>query len=253
MQDQSGSYVAPALENPDQVALFLDLDGTILDIAQAPTEVTTPPGLVQALRRLQDKLDGAVAILTGRRIEDMDRLLAPLRLPAAGVHGGEFRLDPEGAVEIGRVEVPARLVEAVKDFAASIPGLLFEHKGISIAVHYRAVPQMQPVLEAGLRRLLDHHAGLELSHGRRVFELVPEGTTKGTALARLMRSPRFRERMPVVIGDDKPDEAALAAAAKLGGLGLKVAGEHFSSGGAHFKGPGEVRRWLHDLAEALDR
>lgn len=254
MQDRSGSSNAPALKDPSRVALFLDLDGTVLDIAQAPAEVTTPPDLTPALRRLQAKLDGAVAILTGRKIADVDRLLAPLRLPAAGVHGSEFRLDPDGDIEIGSSTVPAALVDAVEDFVSSIPGLLVEHKDISIAVHYRAVPQMASELQAELRRLLDRHANqLVLSHGRRVFELVPEGASKGTALARLMQNRRFRERIPVVIGDDMSDEAALAVAAELGGLGLKVRGEHFASGETHFGGPSEVRNWLRDLAETLDR
>jgi trehalose 6-phosphate phosphatase len=253
MQDQSGSFDAPTLADPDKVALFLDLDGTVLDIAQVPEEVTTPPDLTAVLGRLQARLGGALAVLTGRKIEDVDRLLSPLRLPAAGVHGSEIRFEPEGKIETGSREVPAGLVEAVRDFVAATPGLLLEHKGISIAVHYRAVPKMQPALETELRRLLDHHGSrLALSHGRRVFELVPEGATKGTALARLMRSPRFRQRVPVVIGDDQPDEAALAAAAELGGLGLKVEGEHFPAGGTHFKGPGEVRAWLRTLAERPD-
>jgi trehalose 6-phosphate phosphatase len=253
MQDQSGGFDAPTLADPDKVALFLDLDGTVLDIAQVPEEVTTPPDLTAVLGRLQARLGGALAVLTGRKIEDVDRLLSPLRLPAAGVHGSELRFEPEGGIETGSREVPARLVEAVRDFVAATPGLLLEHKGISIAVHYRAVPTMQPVLETELRRLLDHHGSrLALSHGRRVFELVPEGATKGTALARLMRSARFSQRVPVVIGDDQPDEAALATATELGGLGLKVEGEHFRAGGTHFKGPAEVRKWLADLAERLE-
>lgn len=254
MQDRSGSVHAPTLNDPARIALFLDLDGTVLDIAEAPAEVMAPPDLAPALRRLQMNLGGAIAILTGRKIADVDRLLFPLVLPAAGVHGSEFRSEPEGDVEIGSGEVPAPLVEAVERLVASMPGLLLEHKGISIAVHYRSVPAMQPVLETELLRLLHHHGSrLVLSHGRRVFELVPEGTSKGTALARLMRSPRFRERTPIVIGDDMADETALVAAAEFGGLGLKVEGEHFSPGDTHFKGPSDVRRWLRDLAERLER
>jgi trehalose 6-phosphate phosphatase len=254
MQEQSRSFEAPTLKDPNKVALFLDLDGTVLDIARAPAEVTTPPDLTAALQRLQAKLGGAIAILTGRKIADVDRLLSPLSLAAAGVHGSEFRSEPHGAIEIGGSEVPAPLVEAVEGFVASVPGVTLEHKGISIAVHYRAVPAMQAVLESELRRLLDHHPSrLELSHGRRVFELVPEGASKGTALARLMQTPRFRGRLPIVIGDDLPDETALTAAAELGGRGLKVAGEHFPGDGTHFKSPSDVRRWLRDLAERLER
>jgi trehalose 6-phosphate phosphatase len=250
MQEQSGAFEAPSLRDLNNVALFLDLDGTVLDIAPAPTEVIAPAELTLALRRLQARLGGAIAILTGRKIADIDRLLSPLRLSAAGVHGSEFRSEPEGAIEIGGSEVPAPLVEAVERFVSSVPGLALEHKGISVAVHYRAVPEMQAEVESELRRLLQHHRNrLELSHGRRVFELVPEGASKGTALARLMQTPQFRARRPIAIGDDAADEAALAAAVELGGVGLKVAGEHFRSGGAHFKSPSEVRRWLWDLAE----
>jgi trehalose 6-phosphate phosphatase len=250
MQEQSRSFEAPTLRDLRKVALFLDLDGTVLDIAPAPTEVIAPAELTLALRRLQARLGGAIAILTGRKIADVDRLLSPLRLPAAGVHGSEFRSEPDGGIEIGGDQVPAPLVEAVERLVSSVAGLTLEHKGISLAVHYRAVPGMQAVLESELRRLLEHHRNrLELSHGRRVFELVPEGASKGTALARLMRTPQFRARRPIAIGDDAADEAALAAAVELGGIGLKVGGEHFRGGGTHFKNPSHVRRWLQDLAE----
>ena len=144
MQDQNRSFDTPTLADPDKVALFLDLDGTVLDIAQVPEEVTTPPDLTAVLGRLQARLDGALAVLTGRKIEDVDRLLSPLRLTAAGVHGSEIRFEPEGNIETGHREVPARLVEALQEFVAATPGLLLEHKGISIAVHYRAVPRCNP-------------------------------------------------------------------------------------------------------------
>jgi trehalose 6-phosphate phosphatase len=242
------------LDNPDRIALFLDLDGTLLDIAGAPTEVTTPPSLVPALGRVGAALDGAMAILTGRTIADVDRLLAPLRLAAAGVHGNEFRSDPDGPVEVTSDTVPAPVVEAVRRIVAATPGLLLEQKDISIAVHYRGAPDAQSALEGELHDVLARgDSGLVLSHGRRVFELVPRGATKGTALQRLMRRPRFAGRIPVVVGDDMPDETALAAAAELGGVGLKVAGEHFASGATHFGGPGEVRRWLDELAERFGR
>ena len=251
MQDQSGSFDAPTLADPDKVALFLDLDGTVLDIAQVPEEVTTPPDLTAALGRLQARLDGALAVLTGRKIEDVDRLLSPLRLTAAGVTGAKSVLSRK--VTSRPAVVRFRRGSSRRSRNLSPRPLVLLEKGISIAVHYRAVPKMQPALETELRRLLGRYGSrLALSHGRRVFELVPDGATKGTALARLMRSPRFRQRVPVVIGDDQPDEAALTVAAERGGLGHKVGGEHFHAGGTHFKGPGEVRKWLAELAERLE-
>lgn len=225
----------------------------MLDIVAAPEGVATPLGLTATLGRLQQTLDGAVAILTGRKIDEVDRLLAPLRLTAAGVHGGELRFEPEGETEVASAAVPAPLAEAVERLARSIPGVTVEHKGIAVALHYRAVPAMEGVLEKELQGLLDAHTNrLVLSHGRRVFELAPASSTKGTALARLMQLPSFQGRRPVMIGDDSPDEAALETAKHLGGLGLQVRGEHFKKGAIDFRSPKHVRRWLQDLAEVLE-
>ena len=225
----------------------------MLDIAAAPRGVSTPIGLTSTLGRLQQALDGAIAILTGRRIEEVDRLLTPLRLTAAGVHGGELRFAPEGRIEVAGGPVPTALVDRLERLAGSIPGVEVEHKGIAVALHYRAVPAMQPVLEKELQGLLDTHTNhLVLSHGRRVFELAPASSTKGTALARLMQLPSFQGRRPVMIGDDLPDETALETATRLGGLALKVRGEHFENGTLQFRDPAHVRRWLYHLAETLE-
>lgn len=242
------------IENPDTVALFLDLDGTLFDIADVPAEVSAPAGLSSTLARLQRTLGGALAILTGRKIDEVDRLLAPARIAAAGVHGAELRLQPDGAIEVTSASVPESLVAAVERLASSIPGVLVEHKGVAITVHYRAVPAMEPVLETELRSLLDaHDTRLVLSHGRRVLELMPQASTKATALERLMLQPPFRGRHPVMIGDDLPDESALATAVSLGGTALTVAGEHFRGGDSNFAGPKQVRRWLEDLAIVFER
>jgi trehalose 6-phosphate phosphatase len=241
------------IEQPGNVALFLDLDGTLLDIAAAPTEVSAPAGLGATLAALQRHLGGALAILTGRKIDEVDRLLAPTRLIAAGVHGAEFRLAPDSEIEVVSASVPAPLVAAVERLASTIPGVLVEHKGVAIALHYRAVPDKEPQLEAGLRDLLDaHETRLELSCGRRVLELTPQAASKATALERLMQMPPFRGRLPVMIGDDVPDESALEAAERLGGRGLKVAGEHFRGNGVDFTGPAQVRLWLTELATTLE-
>jgi len=242
------------IEDPRSVALFLDLDGTLFDITDVPADVSAPAGLSDTLAYLQRTLGGAVAILTGRKIDEVDQLLAPVRTPAAGVHGAELRLQPNGKIEVNSALVPESLVRAVDRLASSIPGVLVEHKGVAITVHYRAVPAMEPVLETELRGLLDaHDTRLVLSRGRRVLELMPQASSKATALKRLMQEPPFRGRCPVMIGDDLPDEAALATAVTLGGTALKVAGEHFRGGESDFAGPKQVRRWLEDLAMALER
>jgi trehalose 6-phosphate phosphatase len=242
------------IDDPAGVALFLDLDGTLLDIASAPTDVSAPIGLSATLQRLQRTLSGAVAVLTGRTIDDADRLLAPVKLAGAGVHGGELRFEPEGEIEVISGSVPAPLVAAVEKLARSIPGVFVEHKGIALAVHYRAAPAFEPMLETELRGLLDAHANrLVLSQGRRVLELAPRTSTKGTALKQLMQMQPFQGRRPVMIGDDMSDEAALDVAASLGGMGLKVGGEHFRGGGTHFSGPAQVRSWLQDLATTLEK
>ena len=241
------------IEQPGNIALFLDLDGTLLDITAVPTDVSAPAGLSATLDALQRRLDGAVAVLTGRKIDEVDRPLAPARLTAAGVHGAEFRSNPQGRIEVVSASVPTALVSAVERLASSIPGVLVEHKGIAIAVHYRAVPDMEPLLEAELRGLLDaHEARLELSCGRRVLELTPRASSKATALERFMRQPPFRGRRPVMIGDDLPDEPALDAAVRLEGIGLKVGGEHFREKGSDFTGPAQVRNWLERLAATLE-
>jgi trehalose 6-phosphate phosphatase len=202
---------------------------------------------------LQQALGGAIAILTGRKIEEVDSLLAPLRLIAAGVHGGELRFAPEGRIEVTGGPVPAALIDGLERLARSIPGVVVEHKGIAVTLHYRAVPAMESVLEKELQGLLDTHTTrLVLSHGRRVFELAPANSTKGTALARLMQLPSFQGRRPIMIGDDSADEPALETATRLGGLAFKVRGEHFENGAIQFRNPAHVRRWLRHLAETLD-
>lgn len=160
---------------------------------------------------------------------------------------------PEGQTEIECGPIPEPLAKAVEQLAHSIPGVLVEHKDIAIALHYRAVPAAEQTLGEKLQDLLDTHANrLVLSRGRRVLELAPANLTKATALARLMQLPNFRNRRPVMIGDDLPDEAALEVATRLGGLGLRVKGEHFERGAISFHDPAHVRRWLDQLADTLE-
>jgi trehalose 6-phosphate phosphatase len=234
------------------VALFLDLDGTLIDIAPTPQTVIVPHGLASLLGDLTQRLGGALAIVTGRPIADVDRFLAPLVPVAAGVHGAEIRTDCCGHIQLTAAAIDPALIAAVRAFAETEPGVVVESKHASIAVHYRLAPSAEPRIEAALQRILAHGPDhLILCRGRKVFEIVPRHVSKGAALETLLKLPAFRGRHPVMIGDDISDQSAFAAATRLGGCGLKVAGEHFNRAEAFFSGPAEVRGWLATLSRAL--
>jgi trehalose 6-phosphate phosphatase len=235
--------------DPSEWALFIDIDGTLLDMAPTPDAVVVPPGLVHVLKLLMQKFGGAVALSTGRQVCDADRLFAPLKLTMSGVHGTQVRTAPEAETTMLAPLASPELVQAVICVASRFPAVLVEQKGAGIAVHYRNAPDAGPMLKLELTRIVSPRDHLVLRPGRKVLEIVPKGYSKGTALTWLMRLPPFRGRRPVMIGDDHGDEPALLAARRLGGLGFKVAGEHFSNACADFEGVSSVRSWLATLAE----
>lgn len=240
------------LADPDQWALFVDIDGTLLGVAPTPDAVTVPAGLVQLLEGVVRGLGGAAAILTGRRVADADRLFAPLQLIASGVHGTELRADRGGAVAILAQPIPPSVIQAMNNIASIASGILVEQKGCGVAVHYRNAPLARQALESEMAAIVAASSyELVLRQGRKVLEAVPRGYSKGTALTALASRPPFKGRRPVMVGDDVGDESAFLAAERLGGLGLRVAGEHFDSGTADFDGVHSVRAWLKALASRL--
>ena len=241
--------VAVALPAPaSRLAIFLDIDGTLLEIAATPDGVVVPQQLAAMLDRLSAGLGGALAIVTGRTIAEADALLAPLRLVTAGVHGTELRFEEGGEVRRLASRISAELAAQVRGITRLAPGITVETKGAGLAVHYRAAPAAGAAIEAELDRILDHVTNdLALSRGRKVFEIVPAKVSKGTALAEIAGRAPFAGRVPIMIGDDCSDEPALAAAERLGGAGFKVAGEHFAAPVAHFSGPRQVLAFLADL------
>lgn len=233
-------------------ALFLDVDGTLLDIAATPDAVVVPPDLVPLLAQLQRFLGGAVAPISGRTSDCIGRLFAPLAVPIIGQHGAEYRgvarPDETGAAALDSVRVVARRV------ALEIPGILVEDKGVTIAVHYRRVPERGvDVLAAMVRAVERSGAALEILHGRRVVDVRPRGADKGTALRAVMAEPPFQGRVPVVVGDDATDEDAFRAALDHGGRAIRV-GPRRTPLSAHWvPGPDGVRRWLRSVVDGLDR
>jgi len=239
------------LESPRNRALFVDIDGTLLGMAPTPDGVCVPPRLVCLLGELAQRLGGAVALLTGRRIANADRLFEPLRLIASGVHGTELRSEKGGEIAMLAEPLSPLLAEAITGLGAIASGILIERKGSGIAVHYRHAPALRQALECELGAIVASRDDLVLRRGRMVLEIGPRGFSKGSALALLASRPPFAGRCPVMVGDDVGDESALLEAERLGGVALRVAGEHFSREAADFAGVASVHAWLEALAAAL--
>ncbi|MBL8669766.1 MAG: trehalose-phosphatase [Alphaproteobacteria bacterium] len=236
----------------DDWALFLDVDGTLLDIAPRPDAAEVPDGLRESLAAAAAALGGALALVSGRAVADIDRLFAPLRLPASGQHGAELRAAAVSAPAAGVMLLPESALDAVGSAVAGMPGVHVEIKTYAAAVHYRAAPEAGEALRRSLVPVAAA-TGLALLPGRLVWELRPFGVSKGTAVGAFMAQAPFRGRRPVFIGDDIADEDGFAAARAQGGLGLRVAGyagEDWPQPATppSFTGPAAVRAWLADLA-----
>ena len=226
-------------------ALLLDFDGTLVPIAPRPDEVQLPPGLVALLQRLHRRLDGALAIVTGRDLETLDDLLAPLVLPAAGEHGLVLRPTADRAAEFAaRHALPEFLRIAGQALMQAHPGTVLEVKRAGIALHYRAVPEAAGSLLGAMRALAAMHTGHELLRGHMLLEIRPRGIHKGTAVRALMRAHPFAGRTPVFVGDDFTDEDGIAASLALGGHGMRMA--------ETFRTPERLGEWLHRIAEVRD-
>jgi trehalose 6-phosphate phosphatase len=237
---------APELEG--DWALFLDIDGTLLDIAPNPAEVRVDRSLLALLGRLNDVSEGAIALISGRAAADIDALFAPLRLCVSGQHGAARR-DAAGRLH-QQVRQPLglrRAAERLARFVAERPGLILENKGVNLAVHYRGAQQYEDEVSAELGGVLvELGEDFELQSGKMVLELKPAGLSKGTAIAQFMREDPFRGRTPVVVGDDLTDESAFAMVNKLRGCSIKV-GPGESAATWRLAGPREVRAWLQRL------
>jgi trehalose 6-phosphate phosphatase len=202
-------------------ALFLDFDGTLVDIAPEPGAVVVPSSLVPTLGALRQYLGGAMAVVSGRPIREIDQFLAPLRLPVAGVHGAERRT-ADGAVDLLPPH-PLQLVQQAADaLAACHAGLLVEHKSNSVALHYRLAPELEAVCLGAMQDAVDRSPGLVLLRGKMVVEAKPCGVTKGSAIEAFLREAPFAGRTPIFVGDDVTDEAGFDTVQGLGGLGIKV-------------------------------
>ena len=226
-----------------ETALLLDLDGTLVDLAPRPDAVVVPPGLTDTLRLLRQRLDDAVAVITGRPVEFVDSLLGDSVYAVAGEHGGAVRRTPGGAVERPPLpSPPPEWLAAAHHLAQAYPGLLLEQKARGFAVHFRAVPEAGAAVHDALAALLAGQSAFELLPAHMLWEVRPAGTDKGKAVTVLMAVPPFHGRRPLFFGDDVTDEDAIRAARAMGGAGFRV--------DAAFGSPAGVRAWLRDSAAA---
>ena len=228
-------------------ALFLDVDGTLLEFAADPAGVRVDADLADMLPALARKLGGAIALITGRCIVDVDSLFPGFQLPVAGQHGCERRsadgtLHTHAPSAHGRM----RMRDALAVFAARHHGLTVEDKGHTFALHYRQAPRLAAHVHRTLRAQIADASmggGWRLQPGKSILEVKPEGRDKGTAILDYMREPPFRGRSPAFIGDDATDEYGFAAVAQLGGIAVKV-GKGRTSAPYRLRDVAAVRRWL---------
>lgn len=235
----------PVSEN---TALFLDIDGTLLDLARTPERVKVPRELLRSLERVTQRLSGAVAFVSGRSLESIDKIFAPFKPAAIGAHGGEIR---SFGGEVARCQpLSEKVVEVFSGLAQNIPGLLLENKRSALALHYRLAPEARPVLTSAMEKhmRLFESENVHILHGKAVIEARPLGVDKGTAVTTLAKEHPFAGRAILFGGDDTTDLDVFRILPRLGGHGFSV-GQHFPGADHVFDTPRSVRQWLVRVAD----
>jgi trehalose 6-phosphate phosphatase len=232
--------------------LFLDVDGTLIELTDSPFDTCADAELKALLGEVAERLGGAVALVSGRSIEYLDALFAPLRLPAAGLHGVERR-KASGAVH-GASFVDSQLDPARMRLAAlvkTLPGTLLEDKGRTIAVHFRMAPEVESSVRdtvAAVASLLG--SNYHVQEGNMMLEIKPRGFTKDSAIRAFMQEPPFSGRKPVFVGDDLTDRDGIKVVEDLGGISIAV-GDRVH-GQYRAENVAAVRSWLQGIAALHD-
>ena len=236
----------------NETALLLDIDGTLLDLAPTPREVWVPPGLAKTLEGLLERTSGALALVSGRSLNDIDLIFAPEAFPAVGGHGAEMRLSTDSeAVATHAPPMDKELKRRLAAIAKLSPGILLEDKGYSLALHYRLAPHAEKAIyeAVSLIRADLPNAPIEVLPGKSVCEIKHSGFNKASGVRELMLHEPFKGRRPIFIGDDVTDETVFAIMPELRGLAFSV-GRRAQGVAGLFDEPSDVRQWL---AHLLDR
>jgi len=250
---QSNGSPPPELpEAGDPWAFFLDVDGTLLEIAATPESVVVPPDLVPLLARLRGAVGGALALVSGRTITELDGLFDPERFVAAGIHGAQLRSPGDAltvATDVAALD-PAR--EILATFRRRYPAILVEDKGLAIAIHYRSTPEAEPAVhEVGTAIVERLGSAYEVLFGRKIVEVRRRDATKGHAVAALLEIAPFRDRLPVYLGDDRTDEDAFDVVNRADGLSVHVGSRIDTRATRRLAGVTDVHRWLAAVADRL--
>ncbi|WP_115513670.1 MULTISPECIES: trehalose-phosphatase [Xanthomonas] len=249
MADAHSPLPSPPLLD-DACALFLDVDGTLIDFADSPKAVRLLPEVREAIVQLSERLNGAIALVSGRPLAQLDALFAPLLLPAAGLHGHELRSDV--AARAAMPQDTSAFLHGLHQRAAALThkhtGVLVEDKGVSVALHWRAQPDAGPDVMAFAQDEIAQLSGYRLQPGDHVVEFVPEGSNKGLAVEQLMQTAAFAGRTPVFVGDDLTDEFGFDAANRLGGWSILVGDRAQTSARFRVDGTAAVHAWLQHNA-----
>lgn len=219
----AGGPLDVVLHEPANWALFLDIDGTLIDLAATPEGITVPADLPDHLAALCAKLDGALALVTGRALPFADALFSPLTLPIAGLHGAERRR-ADGTLDLVEEDDAFQtLKRSLARVTADWEGVIIEDKGAAVAAHYRQAPEWQQSLEAVMASALEEAgAAYALQHGKMVIEIRPARASKGAAVTAFLEEAPFRGRKPIAVGDDLTDEAMFKVANQCGGLSIRI-------------------------------
>ena len=235
----------------NETALLLDIDGTLLDLMPTPREVWVPPGLAVTLNGLMAAASGALALVSGRSLNDIDLIFAPARFPAVGGHGAEMRLkgDDETPAPLAP-QLDKELKRRLAAIARISSGILVEDKGYSLALHYRLAPHAKEAIEASIALIRADmpDAAVEVLPGKCVFEIKPAGFTKADGVRALMKHAPFAGRRPLFIGDDVTDESVFAIMPEMHGLAFSV-GRRAKGVNGHFDAPSDVREFLARLLD----
>lgn len=253
-QPRMSTRTPPPPLAPD-AALFLDIDGCLIAFADTPDGAHVPGPLRDALAAVSRRLDGALALVSGRVLDSVDALFAPLRLPVAGEHGlhlrmpgGEHRVDSQAR----RDAVFDAVLADARALVASHPGTVLEDKPLGFALHWRAAPPAGAALQAFADAAIARMPAFALQPGDHVIEFKPRGVGKGDAIAAFMACAPFAGRVPVFLGDDLTDEHGFAEVNARGGTSVLVGPRHGSAARHHLADPAAVARWLADFLATQD-